>query len=132
LPGPSPTAERTAELDPYTHDVLDVVRDMLVDVIGPEYLIDLTVGLDTAFDRDLELESLEFVALAERLLQHYGGQVDFVAWLATMELDEIIGLSVGDLVAFIVASTAGEPLPEPLPEPGTAAAGPATAGEPAF
>ena len=83
-PSPTPTAERAAGLDPYTADVLDVVRDMLVDVIGPEYLIDLTVGLDTAFDRDLELESLEFVALAERLLQHYSGQVDFVAWLATM------------------------------------------------
>jgi acyl carrier protein len=86
-------------------DVLEVVQDMLVDVIGPEYLIDLSIGLDTSFDEDLELESLEFVALAERLLQHYGGQVDFVAWLATMELDEIISLGVGDLVAFIVAST---------------------------
>ncbi|HEV7760951.1 MAG TPA: hypothetical protein VGO78_18225, partial [Acidimicrobiales bacterium] len=58
----------------------------------------------------LELESLEFVALAERLLDHYGGQVDFVAWLATMELDEIISLTVGSLVAFIVASTTGEPV----------------------
>ena len=111
-------------LTPYTADVLDVVRDMLVDVIGPEYLIDLTVELDTSFDQDLELESLEFVALAERLLQHYGGQVDFVAWLATMELDEIIGLTVGDLVAFIVASTASNgPEPEPGPSP--------AAGEPA-
>jgi acyl carrier protein len=88
-------------LTPYTSDVLEVVRDMLVDVIGPEYLIDLSVELGTSFDQDLELESLEFVALAERLLQHYGGQVDFVAWLATMELDEIIGLTVGDLVGFI-------------------------------
>lgn len=93
-----PSRERVA-------DVLEVVQDMLVDVIGPEYLIDLSIGLETSFDEDLELESLEFVALAERLLQHYGGQVDFVAWLATMELDEIIALSVGDLVSFIVSST---------------------------
>jgi acyl carrier protein len=109
LPGPSPTTERpsTAHLHGYTAEVLEVVQDILVDVIGPEYLIDLTIDLDTTFDQDLELESLEFVALAERLLQHYGGQVDFVAWLATMELDEIIALSVGDLVTFIVASTAG-------------------------
>ena len=106
MPGPSPTAE--AAFAPYTADVLEVVRDMLVDVIGPEYLIDLDVGLATSFDQDLELESLEFVALAERLLQHYGGQVDFVAWLATMELDEIIGLAVGDLVTFIVAATAAD------------------------
>jgi acyl carrier protein len=78
---------------------------MLVDVIGPEYLIGLDIELETSFDADLELESLEFVAMAERLLQHYGEQVDFVAWLATMELDEIIGLTVGDLVTFIDAST---------------------------
>jgi len=129
LPGPSPIAEAwthgtngtpghagygdydtyedTTDPAPSDHvtDVLEVVQDMLVDVIGPEYLIDLSIGLDTSFDEDLELESLEFVALAERLLQHYGGQVDFVAWLATMELDEIISLGVGDLVAFIVTST---------------------------
>ena len=114
MPGPSPIAERASvrrrpSLDGYTSDVLEVVQDMLVDVIGPEYLLDLDVRLDTSFDQDLELESLEFVALAERLLQHYGGQVDFVAWLATMELDEIIGLTVGDLVTFIVASTADDP-----------------------
>ncbi|HMG40692.1 MAG TPA: hypothetical protein VK611_05155 [Acidimicrobiales bacterium] len=101
------TYEDTTDPAPSDHvtDVLEVVQDMLVDVIGPEYLIDLSIGLDTSFDEDLELESLEFVALAERLLQHYGGQVDFVAWLATMELDEIISLGVGDLVAFIVTST---------------------------
>ena len=107
MPGPSSIAER--QLGAYTAEVLEVVQDMLVDVIGPEYLIDLTVELDTSFDQDLELESLEFVALAERLLQHYGGQVDFVAWLATMELDEIIALTVGDLVAFIVTSTVDDP-----------------------
>ena len=100
-----PDSDVEAPAQEHVADVLEVVQDMLVDVIGPEYLIDLSIGLETSFDVDLELESLEFVALAERLLQHYGGQVDFVAWLATMELDEIIALAVGDLVAFIVAST---------------------------
>ena len=86
-------------------DTLDVVRGMLVDVIGPEYLIGLDIELETAFDADLELESLEFVSLAERLQLHYGEQIDFVAWLGTMELDEIIALTVGDLVRFIDSST---------------------------
>lgn len=106
MPGPSSTADPAS---PYVAEVLEVVQSMLVDVIGPEYLLDLTIDLGTSFDADLELESLEFVALAERLLEHYGGQVDFVAWLATMELDEIIALTVGDLVGFIVASTTGGP-----------------------
>ena len=106
MPGPSSTADPAS---PYVAEVLEVVQSMLVDVIGPEYLLDLTIDLGTSFDGDLELESLEFVALAERLLEHYGGQVDFVAWLATMELDEIIALTVGNLVGFIVASTTGGP-----------------------
>lgn len=102
MPGLSPTADTPTDTDAA---VLEVVCGMLVDVIGPEYLIGLTIELDTSFDADLELESLEFVALAERLLAHYGDNVDFVAWLATKELDEIIDLTVGDLVAFIVDST---------------------------
>lgn len=113
MPGPSSTTDpdptahvaQAAPASPYVAEVLEVVQNMLVDVIGPEYMLGLDVHLGTSFDTDLELESLEFVALAERLLEHYGGQVDFVAWLATMELDEIIALTVGDLVAFIVAST---------------------------
>ena len=112
MPGPSPTVDivtgTPAGASPYVAEVLEVVQNMLVEVIGPEYTLSLTIELGTSFDTDLELESLEFVALAERLLDHYGGQVDFVAWLATMELDEIIALTVGDLVAFIVASTTGD------------------------
>jgi acyl carrier protein len=90
--------------DELVEDVLGVVRGMLVEVIGPEYLLDLSIDLTTRFDADLDLESLEFVALAERLLAHYGADVDFTAWLATKELDEIIGLTVGDLVLFIASS----------------------------
>jgi len=117
LPGPSSTAEPAtsvcpidaAETDPASGpteaEVLAVVGQMLVDVIGPEHLIGLSIDLDTSFDADLELESLEFVALAEHLLRHYGQTVDFVGWLATMELEEIIDLTVGDLVSFIVSAT---------------------------
>ena len=110
MPGPLPIADATPDVTPQG-DVLEVVQRMLVDVIGPEYLIGLTIDLDTAFDADLELESLEFVALAERLLDYYGEDVDFVAWLATMELDDIIALTVGDLVTFIVTSTSSSVVP---------------------
>ena len=85
--------------------MLGAVRAILVEVIGPEYAIDLSIEMDTAFDDDLGLESIEFVALAEQLQDRYGRDVDFIAWLATKELDEIIALTVGDLVAFIAAST---------------------------
>jgi len=41
------------------------------------------------------------VALAEKLQETYGERVDFVSWLSQMELDAIIGLTVGDVVEFI-------------------------------
>jgi acyl carrier protein len=102
LPGPSPTAE--APPAPPGPDVLEVIRGILVDVIGPEYGVGLSIDMETSFDIDLQLESLEFVALAERLPDHFGPQVDFVSWLAGMELDQIIALTVGDLVSFVVSS----------------------------
>jgi acyl carrier protein len=107
LPGPSQIADapRTGHTK-RTDEVLDVVRTMLVEIIGPEYGVGLTIELETTFDQDLQLESIEFVALSERLPAHYGPRVDFVSWLAAMELDEIIALTVGDLVSFVVASLA--------------------------
>ncbi len=83
--------------------VLATVARILVEVIGEEWADETPIELDTSFADDLELESIEFVALAERLQEHYGAQVDFVGWLSDKELDEIIALEVGDLVDFIVA-----------------------------
>ena len=50
---------------------------------------------------DLELESIEFVALAEELTERYGEQVDFVGWLADLELDALVTMTVGQLVEFV-------------------------------
>ncbi|MGH3426778.1 MAG: phosphopantetheine-binding protein, partial [Mycobacteriales bacterium] len=70
-------------------------------IIGAEYALGLDIGMDTSFDADLELESIEFVKLATMLTQRYGDRVDFVAFLATKELDEIIGMTTGELVTHI-------------------------------
>lgn len=110
MPGLSPIAEAASRAvprrSPGTDEVLEVVRELLVEVIGPEYVVGLSIDMDTAFDLDLQMESLEFVALAERLPAVFGPQVDFVSWLAGKELDEIIALTVGDLVSFVAASLA--------------------------
>jgi acyl carrier protein len=98
----SPT--EVAVLDDRRSEVLDEVVAMIVEVIGEDYLLDIEVGLDTSFQDDLEIESIEFVALAEKLFERYGERVDFIEWLATKELDEIIELTVGELVTFIADS----------------------------
>jgi acyl carrier protein len=83
-------------------DVLGEVARMVREVIGEEWAEDLPITMTTAFSKDLELESIEFVALAERLKERYGKSVDFAGWLAGMELSQIIELRVGELVEFIV------------------------------
>jgi acyl carrier protein len=85
---------------------------------GVEGSQDLVVDLDTSLDTDLELESLEFVALTERLRSFYGDRVDVVAWLGEMELDEIIALTVGDLGELVIEASAGS-RPAALAPPGT-------------
>ena len=90
---------------PVTTDaVLAELERILTEVVGDELLLDGPITLETSFDADLQLESIEFVALSEQLLTTYGERVDFVTWLAGMELDDIIALTVGDVVGFVVAS----------------------------
>lgn len=87
--------------------VLAEMERILVDVVGEDLLLDGPIAMDTSFDADLQLESIEFVALSEQLLVTYGEKVDFVTWLAGMELDDIIALTVGDVVGFVVSSLGG-------------------------
>ncbi len=82
--------------------VLATVSALIADVVGDELELDGPIQLETRFSDDLELESIEFVALAEKLQEHYGNRVNFVGWLSDKELDEIIALRVGDLVEHIV------------------------------
>jgi len=79
---------------------LDVVRGVIEEVVGPEWMADRAIDMETSFGNDLELESIEFVALAEKLQARYE-KVDFVRWLSDKELEEIIELKVGDVVTYI-------------------------------
>ena len=84
-------------------DILRVVEKLVLEVAGDELLLTGPMTLTTSFNTDLELESIEFVALAEKLQQHYGAGVDFVGWISKKELDQIIGLTIGELVEFIAS-----------------------------
>jgi acyl carrier protein len=96
LPGSTDTREDLAG------QVLDQVRDVLAEVIGEDYVSELDIEMETAFRADLDIESIEFVAMGEALRELYGDRIDFVEWLTTMELDDIIALTVGELVDHIV------------------------------
>jgi acyl carrier protein len=83
--------------------IMAEVRAMLTEIIGTEYALSLNIGMDTSFDADLELESIEFVKLATMLTERYGDRVDFVTFIAAKELDEIIEMTIGELVTYIAS-----------------------------
>lgn len=94
MPGPS---DRTTAL-------LDEVRAMLTEIIGEDEMIGIDVELGSSLAEDIELESIEFVALAEKITERHGEDVDLIDWLAEMELDDLITLTAGDVVAFLERS----------------------------
>ena len=88
---------------PVTEDqVLERLRTILADVIGEEYVAEVEIGLETSFYQDLELESIDFVMVAGRLQDVYGERIDLPAWIATKEVDEIIAMTVGQLVGYLL------------------------------
>lgn len=86
-----------------SEEVLGELATMLRGVIGEAWAEDVPITMETSFGSDLELESIEFVALAEKMTARYGSRVDFAGWLAEKELGDIIGLRVGQVVEFIVS-----------------------------
>ncbi|MFD3807036.1 acyl carrier protein [Streptomyces sp. NPDC058611] len=115
-------------------DILAEITGMLVEIVGDEYLLADEVTMKTTFNEDLALESIEFVALAELLHQRYGSRVDLMGFLAEKDMDDILAMSVGELVTHIGrithASLTRTPAgPAPLAPAATGASGvPATDG----
>lgn len=89
------------QIDERKADILQAITQMIEEVIGEEWVSETPITMDTKFVHDLEVESIELVALSEKIQARYGQDVDFPAWLAGMELDQIIELSVGQLVDYV-------------------------------
>jgi acyl carrier protein len=81
--------------------VLSCVRRHLGDVMGDPGLLSTNITMDTTFGSDLELESIEFVALAGQLSAEFGDRVNFVEFLSMKDVDEIVSLTVGDVVRYV-------------------------------
>ncbi|MFJ5264830.1 acyl carrier protein [Streptomyces sp. NPDC088387] len=85
--------------------VLAEIAGLLHRLLEDEHGVDdIEIGMTTTFNRDLELESIDLVALAGLLQERYGERVNFAEFLADMEFDEIIELTVGRLVEYVVQS----------------------------
>jgi acyl carrier protein len=77
---------------------------LLLEDVGVE---DAEIELGTRFHDDLELESIDLVALSGLLKEHYGEVVNFAEFIADLELEQIMAVTVGELVDFVVRSLDG-------------------------
>ncbi len=90
-------------------EILDALTQIVSEILADDLEGDLHLTMETSFSHDLELESIELVALAEAVQARYGAHVDFVAWLSELQLDQIIELTVGDVVDYVLRASSGAP-----------------------
>jgi acyl carrier protein len=85
-------------------EVLGEVAGMVRGVLDGYHLDDTEITMETTFHDDLEMESIDLVALGGLLAERYGAHVNFAEFVADLDLDAIIGLTVGRLVRYVVAA----------------------------
>ncbi|MFD9482546.1 acyl carrier protein [Streptomyces sp. NPDC059991] len=105
LPGPVPLAP------PDEEQVLAEIAGLIVEVLGDYAPDPADIRPDTLFGDDLELESIDLVMLSGHLEERYGERVNFAEFVAGLEIDAIIALTVGQLVAHVVRCLGGTPGP---------------------
>ncbi|MGW3992282.1 phosphopantetheine-binding protein [Amycolatopsis sp. NPDC004772] len=79
----------------------DVVAELLAELVGDAEVLGVEITPDTTFHEDLQLESIDLVTFASILAEHFGPDVNLAEYLAEKDLDDVIGLTVGDIARFV-------------------------------
>lgn len=98
------TSEMITPVGVSQESVLADLAGMLRVVLDDYGMEDAEIAMDTKFHDDLELESIDLVTLSSQLEARYGDRVNFAEFVAALDVDEIIDLSVGRLVDYVVGS----------------------------
>lgn len=88
--------------------VLALVIEKIRSTINEDWIQDIEIERSTRFNDDLEIESIEFIKIANAIQQHYGARLDVAGWLSGKGIHELIALSVGNLSDYVAAALARE------------------------
>lgn len=83
-------------------EVFEQLKQFITDIIGKDIAEEVEISKDSIFTKDLEMDSIEIVAFAEKVKNKYGKDHDFVNWLSGMQLEQILNLSINHVIEFIV------------------------------
>ncbi|PPK71215.1 phosphopantetheine-binding protein [Actinokineospora auranticolor] len=94
--------DTTAE---HSTDVFDGVVELISGLVGDDLdILGVEVRPDTAFHEDLGLESIDLVTLGGLLADRYGPRVNLAEHLAEFDLDDVIGLTVGQIADYVAGA----------------------------
>lgn len=79
----------------------DDLAKALADATGDESLLTAGIGPATRLEGDLRLDSVDLAALSAVLSDRYGPAVDLAGHVAGLDIDQLIGLTVADVTAYV-------------------------------
>lgn len=79
----------------------DDMAAALAAATGDESLRSAPISTATRLEGDLFLDSLDLAALGALLRDRYGTAVDLVGYVAGLDIDEIIELTVGEVTDYV-------------------------------
>ncbi len=118
----------TGAADPPGSQLQHEIAVLLAEVTGEDAAWLAGIDERTCLDGDLLLDSIELAALGQRLRQRHGDRVDLVGYVAGLDIDQIIALTVADVAAY-VATTSERTASDRAAGGGRSADGDRTGGE---
>ena len=79
----------------------DEVAEAIAAATGDESLLSAGISAASRLEGDLRLDSLDLAALSELLRDRHGAAVDLAGYVAGLDIDQIIGLTVADVAAYV-------------------------------
>ncbi|WP_229899855.1 acyl carrier protein [Streptomyces hiroshimensis] len=103
-PTPAPTGPADGTV------VLEEVLEMIGAVLGEpvDDFHDGEITRETGLHEDLDMVSIDFADLGGRLATAYGERVNLAEYFAGLDLSQIMYLTVGDIVDYVVSCLHGD------------------------
>lgn len=95
----------TGAADPPGTEFRGEIAILLQEVTGEDAEWLAQIGPTTRLDGDLLMDSVELAALSQTLQGRYGDQVNLLAWVSDLDIDQIIALNVADVADYVAAQT---------------------------
>lgn len=96
-------SEKAAGSPPPTEEqVLGEISTMISALVEDYGLDPAEITMTSSLTDDLELESIDLVSLSERMQERWGDRVNLAEFVAGLDLDDLIDLTVGRLVGHVV------------------------------